>query len=187
MKAGENHRIFLIKGNEELIALAKDAKAKFDEYQKAALAAMENPEGNIVGRKDEKRIYATGCSAPGKDKDAFKQDKNGFYIPNKKTKSGKRINQALRVLGPYDRLSYTWMCEKGVFIDDLISVDGHFYWFHSVLSTKEDCTEFLLFIPKVDESPALTLALEAAAGLGEEITYGQFYDNYREIHTFGVR
>lgn len=186
MKLGEKHRIFLIKGNEELIKLGQDSKAQFEEFEKKALAIMGSLGGSLAVSADEKRLTIHGCTIPGVAPVAFKKDKYGYYVPNKKTTLGKHIHQALRKLGAHDRLSYKWMVAKMVFVFGVVTDAGKNYIPTTMLTGNQDKTEYLLFIPEIKGCEKLSTALEVAATLGEEITYGHYYDNYRNTHGYQV-
>lgn len=186
MKLGEKHRIFLIKGNEELIKLEQDAKAQYEEYSAKVKEAMENPEGHLMMLNENSHHIPYGFKTPSPDKDAYRQDQHGYWVPNKKTKSGKRIHQALRVLGPFDLPIYTWMAAKKLSVAGLVLDGGQQYFLSTQLSSNKERTEFLLFIPDVTGSQAYSHAVKEAGELGEEISYGNFYDDYRETHVYQV-
>lgn len=187
MKLGEKHRIFLITGNEELIKLGQDAKAQYEEYSAKVQEAMENPDGAPLVVQENNQLIPYGFKEPVKDKTAFRKGSYG-WVPNKKTKSGARIHQALRVLGPFELRSYKWMVEKKLFIEGVVEESAVGYFLPTVLTSNLDKTEFLMFIPEIKDKEALIDAINAAREVPgrEEISYGNYYDNYRDSHGYKV-
>jgi hypothetical protein len=184
MKLGENHHIYLIKKNQELTDLARNAWSEYDAYLDKAVAAVGCERGQLIGSYDESCFIPLGCTVDlGRH---FSKRKGEYYYPNKRLKAGKEVDAKLQELGSFEFRKDKWMHSKGIMHRDFVDYEGSSYFVSTTLTCNEDKTEFLLFLPKFENVEKELKAISELPGVVTEITYGTFLDNHKKTHIYRV-
>lgn len=178
---GEQHLICIVNDAEAIQAEINGYTEVYNRMINDVLSVAQGlTEEDLQFRTDhEKSVWFDTCKKSPTNK-GWKKHNDG-YRPDKRTKEGKQIAEFLKQQGSIPTVSKYWADLHGLY-EFLFFYPESFKLRYVVTAVicNEEKTEFAIMYPNTPDHPASDEARAKLNALGKLITYGDYYDNYKD-------
>ena len=182
MKYGENAYIFLVE-SEELTSYSKQKAEELAAWVEN-IRKIIGFDGAIATRDDGRDMYFIGT--PEKPNEFSKKNfKTGRWMPDRRYAEGKAALKAIAKLGTFTRGVDALLKDKEWYVEGWMDYKGKTYIPSTRMLTDKEHKQFIVAVPKIKPghdfyAGNLDDVLAKLRACATEITYGDYYDNYRE-------